>query len=320
MHGYNFTERVRKVLAMAREEAAELRHANVGTEHILLALVHEGEGCACAVLENLGLDLDQVRENVLQSVKPGDTPTGPDLPYNSRAKKVLELSMSEARELNHSFVGTEHLLLGLLREMKGVAAQVLDHLGCTLEAARTETLRIFGTETPTAPETGSSVHLKWAVASHGRVAAVSPERPPPPPPSRFFTVLALAHVVGERLQRRLLDADVVLLALLEHAEGAAIAVLQNLGVALDQLAGNLKARLERTERVAEPGASPDARAISEIVAQSTREQLGSGSPVLSTWHLLLAVLAAERGIAPAVLAEAGVTREKIIAEAMRISG
>jgi len=320
MHGYNFTERVRKVLAMSREAAVELRHANVGTEHMLLGIVREGEGVACAVLENLGLDLDDVRDHVLTLVKQGNTPVGSDVPYNSRAKKVLELAMSEARELNHTYVGTEHLLIGLLREMKGVASQVLEHLGCTLEAARDETLRILGTAISAAPETESSVHLKWAVASHGRVVAVSPERAPPPPPSRFFTVLALAHAVGERMHRRLLDADVVLLALLEHAEGAAIAVLQNLGVALDQLADTLKARLDHTERAAEPGTSPDARAISEIVAQSTREQLGAGSPVLSTWHLLLAVLAAERCVAPAILAEAGVTRERVIAEAMRISG
>jgi ATP-dependent Clp protease ATP-binding subunit ClpC len=150
MNGYNFTERVRKVLAMAREEAARLHHEYVGTEHILLGLIREGEGVAAAVLQNLSVDLDEIQQKIEETVKKGKSAqtTGPDLPYTSRAKKVLELAMSEARELNHSYVGTEHLLLGLLREEKGIAAQVLTDAGVNLDAARTETLRLLGTEMP----------------------------------------------------------------------------------------------------------------------------------------------------------------------------
>jgi ATP-dependent Clp protease ATP-binding subunit ClpC len=150
MNGYNFTERVRKVLAMAREEAARLHHEYVGTEHILLGLIREGEGVAATVLQNLSVELDDVQQKIEETVKKGKAAqaTGPDLPYTSRAKKVLELAMSEARELNHSYVGTEHLLLGLLREEKGIAAQVLTDTGVNLEAARAETLRILGTEMP----------------------------------------------------------------------------------------------------------------------------------------------------------------------------
>jgi ATP-dependent Clp protease ATP-binding subunit ClpC len=150
MNGYNFTERVRKVLQMAREEAQRLHHEYVGTEHILLGLIREGEGVAAAVLQNLNVDLDEVQQKIEETVKKGKAvqATGPDLPYTSRAKKVLELAMSEARELNHSYVGTEHLLLGLLREEKGIAAQVLTESGVNLDAARTETLRLLGTEMP----------------------------------------------------------------------------------------------------------------------------------------------------------------------------
>ncbi|HEY9427128.1 MAG TPA: ATP-dependent Clp protease ATP-binding subunit [Gemmatimonadaceae bacterium] len=150
MNGYNFTERVRKVLAMAREEAARLHHEYVGTEHILLGLIREGEGVAAAVLQNLSVDLDEIQQKIEETVKKGKAAqaTGPDLPYTSRAKKVLELAMAEARELNHSYVGTEHLLLGLLREEKGIAAQVLTEIGVNLDAARTETLRLLGTEMP----------------------------------------------------------------------------------------------------------------------------------------------------------------------------
>jgi DNA-binding transcriptional regulator YhcF (GntR family) len=147
--GYNFTERVRKVLAIAREEAQRLRHEYVGTEHILLAIIRERSGIGAAVLQDLEVDLDRIRRRIEEGVKKGraEPPSGPELPYTSRAKKVLELAMSEARELNHSYVGTEHLLLGLLREEKGIAAQVLTEAGVTLEAARAETLRRLAADT-----------------------------------------------------------------------------------------------------------------------------------------------------------------------------
>ncbi|MGI9141467.1 MAG: ATP-dependent Clp protease ATP-binding subunit [Gemmatimonadaceae bacterium] len=148
MNGYNFTERVRKVLAMAREEASRLHHEYVGTEHILLGLIREGEGVAATVLQNLNVDLDEIQQKIEETVKKGKAPQASDLPYTSRAKKVLELAMAEARDLSHSYVGTEHLLLGLLREEKGIAAQVLADAGINLDAARAETLRLLGTEMP----------------------------------------------------------------------------------------------------------------------------------------------------------------------------
>jgi ATP-dependent Clp protease ATP-binding subunit ClpC len=156
MNGYNFTERVRKVLQMAREEAQRLHHEYVGTEHILLGLIREGEGVAAAVLQNLNVDLDDIQQKIEETVKKGKAGQSapPDLPYTSRAKKVLELAMSEARELSHSYVGTEHLLLGLLREEKGIAAQVLTDAGVNLDAARAETLRLLGTEMPSQGGTG----------------------------------------------------------------------------------------------------------------------------------------------------------------------
>src|SRR5438309_1321207 len=158
MNGYNFTDRVRKVLQMAREEAARLHHEYVGTEHILLGLIREGEGVAAAVLTNLNVDLEEIQQKIEETVKKGKAAAaaGPDLPYTSRAKKVLELAMSEARELNHSYVGTEHLLLGLLREEKGIAAQVLTDAGVNLEQARAETLRLLGSEMPSASAPGGS--------------------------------------------------------------------------------------------------------------------------------------------------------------------
>ncbi len=158
---YNFTERVRKVLSMARQEAIRLQHDYVGTEHILLGLIREGEGVAAHVLGNLSVDLDRIHERVEESVRKGKATIAlGELPYTSPAKKVLEFAMAEARELNHSYVGTEHLLLGLLRESKGIAAQVLNSLGVTIEEARAETLKVLGSDvssgSPSASAGGSS--------------------------------------------------------------------------------------------------------------------------------------------------------------------
>ncbi len=148
LSGYNFTEHVRIVLARAREEAAALRHEYVGTEHMLIAMLRSGDGVGYTVIENLGGDPAAMIDGMLAILKHGTTKerTGPDLPYTSRAKKVLELAMGEARAMSHSYIGTEHLLLGLIREEKGVAAQVLVNAGVTYERAREEVLRVLGTE------------------------------------------------------------------------------------------------------------------------------------------------------------------------------
>ncbi len=154
-YNFNFTERVRKVLAMARQEAIRLQHDYVGTEHILLGLIREGEGVAAHVLGNLGVDLDQIHERVTESVRKGKATIAlGDLPYTSPAKKVLEFAMSEATELNHSYVGTEHLLLGLLRESKGIAAQVLNSLGISIDEARSETLKVLGSDVGSSSPSG----------------------------------------------------------------------------------------------------------------------------------------------------------------------
>jgi ATP-dependent Clp protease ATP-binding subunit ClpC len=146
MNGYNFTDRSRKVLQLAREEAARLHHEYIGTEHILLGLLREGGGVAAAALTNLKVDLEEITQKIEETVKKGKATAtaGPDLPYTSRAKKVLEFAMAEARELSASYVGTEHLLLGIYREEKGIAAQVLIQAGVSFEMARGETLRLLG--------------------------------------------------------------------------------------------------------------------------------------------------------------------------------
>src|SRR3954466_14246297 len=138
-----FTDRARKVMQLANQEAQRFNHEYVGTEHVLLGLVKEGSGVAANVLKNLDVDLRKIRIEVEKIVQSGpDMVTLGKLPQTPRAKKVIEYSIEEARNINHNYVGTEHLLLGLLREQEGVAAQVLMNLGLKLDDVRQETLKI----------------------------------------------------------------------------------------------------------------------------------------------------------------------------------
>src|SRR5690349_3488198 len=138
----NFTPRAQQVLALARKEADRFHHNYVGTEHILLGLIKLGQGVAVSVLQKMGLDLETVRSAVEKQVGTGqETKAQGSIPYTPRVKKVLALAGKEAKTLNHSYVGTEHILLGLLREGEGVAARVLKSLDIDIERTRNEILR-----------------------------------------------------------------------------------------------------------------------------------------------------------------------------------
>ena len=149
-----FTDRARKVMGLARQEAQRFNHDYIGTEHILLGLVQEGAGVAASVLKNLNVDLKKIRHEVEKLVASGTTMVSPgQLPFTPRAKKVLELSLEEASNLGHTYIGTEHLLLGLIREDEGIAAQVLRNLKVKLEDVRDEVLELLGAE-PSDQEAG----------------------------------------------------------------------------------------------------------------------------------------------------------------------
>jgi ATP-dependent Clp protease ATP-binding subunit ClpC len=159
-----FTDRARRVVVLAQEEARMLNHNYIGTEHILLGLIHEGEGVAAKALESLGISLEAVRQQVEEIIGQGQSaPTG-HIPFTPRAKKVLELSLREALQLGHNYIGTEHILLGLIREGEGVAAQVLQKLGADLNRVRQQVIQLLsgytgGKETAPgeAPPQGSMV-------------------------------------------------------------------------------------------------------------------------------------------------------------------
>ena len=143
MNGFaNFTPRAQRVIQLARREADNFNHPYVGTEHLLLGIIREGEGIAANVLRRLGIEFDRIQKEIEATVSPMNGPVSiGEIPFTPRAKKVLELSIDEARLHNHNYVGTEHILLGLLREGEGVAARVLKNLSVDLEKTRIEIMK-----------------------------------------------------------------------------------------------------------------------------------------------------------------------------------
>jgi ATP-dependent Clp protease ATP-binding subunit ClpC len=150
-----FTDRARRVVVLAQEEARRLNHNHIGTEHILLGLVHEGEGVAAKALESLGISPETVRQQIEEIIGEGRQAPSGRIPYTPRAKKVLELSLREALQLGHNYIGTEHILLGLIREGKGAAAQVLVTLGADLSRVRQQVIQLVqDAKREEEPETG----------------------------------------------------------------------------------------------------------------------------------------------------------------------
>src|SRR5437868_3795487 len=135
-----FTERARRVLTLAQEEAQRFNHNYIGTEHLLLGIVREGDGVAARVLNNMGVQLPKVRSATEFIIGRGEGPVTGDLELTQRARKVIELAIDEARRLNHHYIGTEHILLGLVREGQGIAAGILESLGVNLQKVRNQVM------------------------------------------------------------------------------------------------------------------------------------------------------------------------------------
>ncbi|MGH2729564.1 MAG: Clp protease N-terminal domain-containing protein, partial [Actinomycetota bacterium] len=167
-----FTDRARRVVVLAQEEARLLNHNYIGTEHILLGLIHEGEGVAALALESLGISLEKVRQQVEEIIGAGQSPPTGHIPFTPRAKKVLELSLREALQLGHNYIGTEHILLGLIREGEGVAAQVLVKLGADLGRVRQQVIQLLsgysGSKEPAGGGTGESPQGSLVLDQFGR--------------------------------------------------------------------------------------------------------------------------------------------------------
>jgi Clp amino terminal domain, pathogenicity island component len=181
-----FTERARNVMNLAQEEAQRFNHNYIGTEHLLLGLVREGDGVAAKVLSNLDVDLNKVRASVEHIIGRGDRVVLGDIGLTPRSKKVIELAVDEARRMNHRYIGTEHILLGLVREGEGIAAGVLESLGVNLEKVRTQTIQVLSQPT--------------------RSPATAEEAEPPEPAAPQPSAGSKSNVVSCRLDDRSLEA------------------------------------------------------------------------------------------------------------------
>ncbi|MFA5005259.1 MAG: ATP-dependent Clp protease ATP-binding subunit [Candidatus Omnitrophota bacterium] len=198
-----FTERARKVIILAKEEARRFNHDYIGTEHILLGLIREGEGVAAAVLQKIGVSLENIRLEVEKLVQPGpSTQIIGDLPFTPRAKKALELAAEEARSLGHNYIGTEHLLLGLIREGEGIASQVLLNLGMDLNSVRNEVMELLGSALPGTNQPGAGQTSKTktpALDAFGRdLTVLAKENKLDPVIDRVVEIQRVIQILGRR--------------------------------------------------------------------------------------------------------------------------
>ena len=220
-----FTDRARRVVVLAQEEARLLDHNHIGTEHILLGLVHENEGVAAQVLESLNIRLDAVRREVEGLVGRGESPPSEHIPFTPGAKKVLELSLREAIQLGHNYIGTEHILLGLLREGEGMGCQVLVKLGANLPTVRARVLQLVAKR----PGTGASEAL----------LTLSPE---------LAAVLDEARRAAEANGESEVTPIYLFLAAVENPDGAAGRMLRSVGVDPEQLRRQLRGESDEGPR------------------------------------------------------------------------
>ena len=213
-----FTDRARRVVVLAQEEARLLNHNYIGTEHILLGLIHEGEGVAAKALESLGISLEAVRAQVEEIIGHGGSAPSGHIPFTPRAKKVLELSLREALQLGHNYIGTEHILLGLIREGEGVAAQVLVKSGADLSRVRQQVIQVLS------GYTGSAVAVRRETPFRTIKSTTEVRSPAVEQAWRA----AWANAGGGPLR-----SDDLLLALLGDESSMAAKAMASLGVSLD---------------------------------------------------------------------------------------
>ena len=311
-----FTERARKVLTLAQEEAQRFNHNYIGTEHLLLGLVREGDGVAARVLSNMGVQLPKVRSAVVFIIGRGDqAPTG-DIGLTPRAKKVIELAVDEARRLNHHYIGTEHLLLGLVREGEGIAAGVLESLGVNLEKVRAQVMQVVN-------QSSSSYNVGNPEFKSG---APGDLHDTPMKRSNHFTPrarrsLLLAEQEAKRFNHRFIGTDHLLLGLIREWDGVAARLLWEKGVRLvdarqavelrnprrDEAIGDERYRKNGYEIYFRKGddlcLGPRANKVLKLavdqVIRLNRRSIG-------TEHLLLGLIRAENGKARLIVADLGI--------------
>lgn len=293
-----FNDRAKKVLAYAQEEAIRFKHNYIGTEHLLLGLVREGESVAANVLNSLGVELSKVRTAVEFIIGPGDAANMPSSPseitISPRTKRVIELAIDEARKLNHRHVGPEHLLLGLVREGQGIASGVIESLGVTLAKVRQQVLATLGKE---APEPATNVYSNVLVQS-GPFDLLD---------DAAKRALTLAEEEARQMRHNWIGTEHMLIAL-ARSDGVAQRALKELGVTLELArAGVFKAVPPAETDVTEVTVTPRVKTLLGKAIMLAAPQSDRVRPQ----HLLLALVADPDGIGSQVLAQLGATQEKV---------
>jgi ATP-dependent Clp protease ATP-binding subunit ClpA len=286
-------------MALAREEAQRFNHDFIGTEHVLLGLIRKKDCVGVAVLENLGADLDGIRSALEKMVERGSAPaTLGQLPFTPWAQKVLERAMEEAGELRHGYVGTQHLLLGLLRVKEGLASEALRAGGLNLEEVRSQVRKLFVPEESEEPEPS------------GRTA--------PPAAADSHRVLDLAAGEAERLGHGFVGLGHLLLGLLRE-EGPAAEILEALGITLERLEPQAE-RLVQFDLAAAAGRDlPLLPLAARAMLRSSHEAKTLGSKEVRTEHVLLGLLGEPDGAASRLLRELGLDLEEVRRRALRAS-
>jgi ATP-dependent Clp protease ATP-binding subunit ClpA len=322
-----FTDRARRVVVLSQEEARLLGHNYIGTEHILLGLVREGEGVAAQVLEALGVDLANVRRKVEEIIGERDDRPSAHIPFTPRSKKVLELALREALQLGHNYIGTEHLLLGLVREGEGVAAQVLVALGADLSVVRRKVIEVLAGGAAGSPGPPATPHAQFLAGMRGPALVAAParvragemlERSIDRIVFRRFTVSASrVLLLAESEAMRLGHPDVrvahLLLGLVVEGEGRGGRALAAAGVdlgrarsAVERALGTTPGAGGRIDGYADDLLAAVEWALFEALASGGGGEVRGGSEEqIDTEQLLLGVLRraeAHDGVADAVLA------------------
>ncbi len=314
-----FTARARKVITLAQEEAVRFNHNYIGTEHLLLGLLREGEGVAAKVLVEMGVELNRVRSAVEFIIGRGDRMIVGEIGLTPRAEKVIELAVDEARQLGHHYIGTEHLLLGLVREGEGIAAGVLESLGVNLEKVRAETVRVLARLGPFAGAVEDATESAEGMGN-GSEQGAQPGRGP----DRFdkFTdrarkVLTLAQEEATRFNHNYIGTEHLLLGLVREGEGVAAKILSNLGIELNRVRSAVEFMIGRGDRmlVGEIGLTPRAKKVIELAVDEARQL---GHHYIGTEHLLLGLIREGEGVAAKVLDSLGVNLEKVRTQTIQV--
>jgi len=319
-----FTERARRVLMYAQEEALRFNHNYIGTEHLLLGLIREGDGVAARALADLDVEVTKIRSDTESVIGRGDRAVFGEIGLTPRAKKVIELAVDEARRLGHHYIGTEHLLLGLVREGESTAAGVLESLGVSLDKARDAVLRLLSQTHPprpvfAPPPSPENMETELWVASEERSTPNRGEPPDADVGSAKFTlrarqVMALAQEEALRFNHNYIGTEHLLLGLTRtDTPNLATLALARLGVSITKVRSAVEFIIGRGDRAAmgEIALTPRAKKVIELTVEEARI---SKSMTVGPEHLLRGLVREGEGIAAGVLESLGVSLDRVRSE------